>query len=387
MAVMVRLVIMAVSLCACVWLAQPQEVLAGLFGDKEMDKALEGAENDVESLLQILERSDLPFHHSRARKLLAFESLAKESPEDIEPAEINGAQGAYWEFSLPRSLKDVAAYLFNPEVPPHAVYPQSVRMGGWLEPQVAVAGLKPLQGALPDIETPVVFRGTEYEGTTPDVNAGTYYRYELKRLVVGFQDGQGPTIISVSRLQGDSSVGKKGVAFGPPNGWYYFYSGITGNLLTGVGWAESKMYDSISVFVFRETGAGRTKIGLLKWVKAGWKGMNMVKSKHILKGMQEFGKGLQTVLASPAMPAPSAIAQSAKKIAAYPEDKMRQELSPLDALLRESAAKNKDLQRSEFKPLVEGDYLATLTREEMAAELVKDDIRRALDRKALVSGQ
>lgn len=374
------------ALCLAIVLAlAPQPAAAGLFGDSELDKALEGADKDVRSLMEINERAELPFHNTRARKLLTFVAMEKEAPQKLAPADLDGAEGAYWEFSIPRSLNSMAAYLFNPEVPAHAVYPGAVRLGGWMEPEVAATALKPLQSALPDMDNPVVFRGTEYEATTPDPSSGTYFLYDLRRLVAGYVAGEAPVIISVSQMLGKSDIGKKGVAFGPPGSWYYFYSGIKGNLMTGVGWAESRMYNSASVYVLRQTAPDTTQVSLFKWVRAGWKGMNMVKRSHILAGMQAFEGNLREVLGNASLPSPQDIAAQAGAIADYSDETMREKLAPLQGLLEKSAKDNDDLQRKEFSSLVQGGYLQSLTRQDLAAELIKDYMRHVLGHKALTS--
>lgn len=389
MAALFQTTSLALSLALCLGLApllSPKDVHAGLFGDNETDEALEGAQKDVESLLQIAQRPELPFHNSRARKLLSFVTLAKDNPGDITPADMDGAEGAYWEFTLKKPLADAASYMYNADVPAHAIFPGAVRMGGWLQPDVVAPALKGLHTPLPDMENPVVARGVEFEATTPDPNSGTYFRYDLDRLVAGYQNEQVPTIISVSRMRGESDIGKKGVAFGPPEDWYFFYSGIKGNLLSGVGWAESKMYASVSVIVFRQIAPNKTRVAIFKWVKAGWKGMNMVKRKHILAGLKRYGRDLRDVLQAATLPPASAIAAEADSIAKLDDAAMRQKLSPLQEMLQQNAATNDALSRDEFAPLVQdGGYLESLNREELNAELVKDYMRRELSRAAIVA--
>lgn len=386
MSVFFRILLTTALLCGFLIAMSATSPHASLFGNKELKDALNGVEKDVTSLLQMLERPELPFHHSRTKNLMAFLGMDKGNPAEVEPHKINGAEGAYWEFSLSMGINQIASYMYNPAVPPQAIYPASVRMGGWLDTGAKKA-LQPLYATLPDAENPIVFRGTEYEVTTPDVNSGTYFRYDVSRMVAGYQDADGPVLLSISRMKGKSTVGMKGLAFGPPQDWYFFYSGIKGNLMTGISWAESQMYDSISVFVFRETAPAKTKASLFKWVKAGWKGMNMVKHDHILQGCKLFSSNIQDVLGSASLPKPEVIAAKAAAIAKLDEETMRLELQPLAALLESSAKTEKDLQRDEFSRLVQGGYLETLSREDMSAELVKSFIRQSLGRSALTAGQ
>ncbi len=352
---------------------------AGLFGSRELKEALKTAEEDISSLLQILKNKDLPFHHSRAKNLIAFAALPKDSPGDVKPGERDGATPAFWEFTLRMPLSRVASYLFSTEVPAEAVMPGMVRMGGWQEPETVAQPLAALSGDLPDPDNAVFLRGVEEEQSTPDVNSGVYYSYALDRLVAGYQVPEGKAIISVSRLKDKSSVGMKGLAFGPLKDWYFFYSGIKGNLLKIVGWADSYMYDSITVSVFLEQNPGETKVSLFKWVNAGWKGMNMVKTKHVMDGCKTLGKALQEVLGSASMPRPGAIAEQAATIAALAPDELRGRLEPFAAFLEQQMVEDNALNHDEFKPIIEGGkYLDFLSREQMVSELVKDFIRKAV---------
>ncbi len=382
-----RLCAVSCSLCAMLVFNLPASAQASLFGGGEEKKALEAALGDVDSLLQMLKNPQLPFHHSRTRNLLSFVALEKDKPGSIKLPGIEGAEGAYWEFSIPVPLSKIVRYMYNPDVPPHAVYPGSVRMGGWNDEEAALAGLAPLLAGLPEAEEAVSFRGSEFEITTPDPNTGSYFHYDLNRLVAGFRNGNGPVLVSVSRMARQSDVSLKGLAFGPKDDWFYFYSDQPGNLMTGVSWAESYMYDSISVFVFSELTPGKTKASLFKWVNAGWKGMNMAKHKHILEGCKDFARNIQAVLGAASLPSPEEIIAKARLVEAMDEATLRAELQPLAEYLVKASAETKDLARKEFEPLIKGGgYLASLNKDELAAELLKDYMRRALGRPAITAG-
>lgn len=373
--------VVAILLCILL-LASP--VQAGLFGNAEVDKALEGAMKDVKQLMQMVERPDLPFHHSRAKNLLEFVSMDTGDNEDVDVPEFDGMEGAYIKFTLPISLSKVAQYMQNPNVPPHAIYPGSVRLGGWHDTAKARAGLAGLYSTLPDADNAVSFRGQESEATTPDPNSGTYYSYDVNRLVSGYQADGVPTIVSVSRMAAKSDVGKKGCPFGPKGDWYFFYSGLPGNLMTGVSWAEASMYDAVTVFVMREETPGKTSVSLLKWVKAGWKSMNMVKSNHIFEGCKLFATNLKSVIKAPNLPSPEAIAQANAAISKMSEEEMRQKLEPQVELLLASVQNNDDLQREEFEPILQkGKYLEKFTKQELQAELIKNYMREAVGKSVL----
>ncbi len=372
----------------CAFFSDPgKNAWAGLFGSNEHKEALKSAEKDISSLLQILGNPALPFHNSRSKNLVAFTALPKEDSGDISPESVDGGTSAYWEFTLKAPLSRVASYLFNPKVPAEAVMPGMVRLGGWKNPDQAAQALTGISGTLPDAESPIFLRGVEHEESTPDVNSGVYYSYDLDRLLAAYKAPEGNVIISISRLKDKSSVGMKGVAFGSAKDWYFFYSGIKGNLLKMVGWADSFIYDSITVNVFLEQTPGQTKVALFKWVNAGWKGMNMVKNKHVLAGCKSMGKMLKEVFGTASMPSADAIAAKAAEVNALSDQDLRARLTPFAGFLERQAAGNDTLDRDEFRAIIEGGkYLDILNREQMAAELIKDYIRKAVLNSSFTQG-
>ena len=374
-------VVLLLSLC----LLSAGVAQASLFGG-EKDDPLSKAEAGAHFLLKMLKDPAMQFDPQQVADLVAFAGRTHSNPADVKPESVDGSTGAYWEFNLGLPLQTLISYVFNPGIPPEAIYPSNVRLGAWHDEDKVKSQLGDYWNKLPDLTEPMVFRGAEYEETTPDGNSGCYYRYDLDRLLIMYKNNGVDTFLSVSRMQKPSGIGKMGVAVGAAADWNFFYSGKEGNLLPGLGWADSYMYDSITVYVFQQPDPQKpmTKVGLFKWVNGGWKSVNMVKHKHVVKGCQNVASIMRQVLQSDAKPTPEGIEQEVQKINAIPEQELRTRFAPMAKMIEEDAAKNKKLGRDDFAEIIkDGNYTNTLSLEELRSEFIKDFIRAKIQGKAL----
>ncbi|MBW1815417.1 MAG: hypothetical protein JRJ39_17825, partial [Deltaproteobacteria bacterium] len=57
-----------------------------------------------------------------------------------------------------------------------------------------------------------------------------------------------------------------------------------------------------------DPGKPLVKCGVFKWVNAGWKNVNMVKEKHVYKGIMRYAKSFKSVIENPYLPSSSDIA-------------------------------------------------------------------------------
>jgi hypothetical protein len=46
----------------------------------------------------------------------------------------------------------------------------------------------------------------------------------------------------------------------------------------------------------------KVRCAVFKWLRAGWSGINMVRSKHIYNGLKRFAKPLKEILEYPSLP-------------------------------------------------------------------------------------
>lgn len=296
----------------------------------------------------------------------------------ILPERAEGA-GVFYHKPLPFSLSDLMAYALNPAVPGEALYPNSVRRNVWRKQSpVLTGGAELAKSALPPEKTLFTF-GREYEEVTPDTNSGSYYSYDLQRLFAlsalpaGDGPGQGKkgTVLFMFSAQPErSDIGMKGAVLGPDADWNYVYTGVQGSTLPMVGWAETHIYSAATINVWVEE-SGKLTLYALKWIKAGWSGMNVVKTEHINAGIDRYVDGLVQVFGSERRPKPEAIVARYKELKAMSDDDLLAALKPYGEQIAQ-LAKAQSVDGGDFdKVLKDGAYAASMKREDRIAELLK----------------
>lgn len=263
---------------------------------------------------------------SADRDVLA-EFAQRTAPCPTTPARFKDMPGAVHTFEVHANLQTILATQYNQDIPSSMIMPSSVRCTKWLQ----VEGQP--QATLPDLAEmfangtkSVMIRGLEQETNTPDLFTGSYYTYRQHRLLYLHVPAQGaPFLLSITAQKGRSDVGHKGQVLGKDNLWTYLYFGEKGVNKLGLGWVDSFIDDSASVTLYTQSAPGSaTRVTTLKWLEAGWLGMNMVKPKHIKAGLKRFAQGLTTVLQAPKRPAPPVLARVARWLADHPRGQLAQ---------------------------------------------------------------
>lgn len=294
----------------------------------------------------------------------------------------NKATGAFHAFTLQGDLERVLDYAYNPDIPVYVTMPSSVRDQEWLTANAGQELLR-LHQALTSPEV-VVVRGSERESITPDANTGGYYTYEQDRALIAFQGPTGPVLISVGCQQEPSDVGRKGIVVGDDANWNYLYSEETGLTKTGLGWVDSYMYNAHSILMFvADTSANVVRVGSFKWLNAGWAGMNMVKSSHIINGIKRFASDFTTVLESPHLPRAEELAGMYHHFKTDSLENLREKVAPYFAALDQSG--DPATRTSPFKKmLASGEYLDNMTQAELVKVLVQEYVKKHVGRESFL---
>jgi hypothetical protein len=304
------------------------------------------------------------------------------------------ADSAYTEFDVNKDIHQILKLTYHPDIPPMALMPSSLRLSYWKEVDGRKKDLPRLWEKFPNGNTPYVLKGVEHEEITPDSFSGAYYKYDLKRTLILFEYMGRKTLISLSKQVDVSEVGKKGLILEPDENWNYLYSGKKGVALPGLGWVESYMYDSYSIMVITETapGASSVKCGFFKWVRAGWKSLNMVKKTHIYSGQQRFAKTFKTIVESPFLPDSSELANACSKIEKKSFQELRLKMVPYMDEIKKRLKTENGLSVGWASELVEnGQYASQLTKKEMESIMILEHIKgvigkeKWIDTKSLVS--
>jgi hypothetical protein len=255
----------------------------------------------LENLLATAEKDrSEPLDFKRIHQLADFVIRPKPKVENLDLGKRDGAASTYFEFTLNRSMGQVLDFVYNPDVPSHLSAPSSLRRSHWIEIDGQDQPFPKLSKKLNDLNTPVVIKGIEFVENSPDQTSGAYYAYDLHRTLILMVHEEQPLLISVSFQNDRSDVGRKGLIVGPDQEWNYIYTGEKGTTMNGLAWADTYMYSSASIVVYQQVKDGRqVKVGIFKWLKAGWAGMNFVKPSHIRKGVERYAQDLQQIMASP----------------------------------------------------------------------------------------
>jgi hypothetical protein len=181
-------------------------------------------------------------------------------------------------------------------------------------------------------------------------------------------------------------VGKKGAVVGNDADWHYLYSGVKGLTKGGLGWVSSYMYEAMSVTVFCEVPGSqgpRIKAGVFKWLRAGWAGINMVRTHHIKEGCKRFATAMTEILESPNLPSEDRLVQHIDMCKRLTSGELRQLVKPYVDQLK--TADDPVVNKAPFKKLLaSGEYLDSMPREDMVKVLVQGYLKSILGREHVV---
>ena len=296
---------------------------------------------------------------------------------------IRKAPGAYYEFNTRISLSGFLQYAYSSQIPSILTNPASLRYSLWTglqgESQKLPVNWKLV---LPDGK-PVIIRGFERDGITPDLTTGIYYEYNLKRTLILLNYRERQVLISISKQIATSDVGKKGVILGNDDDWNYYYSGETGSAKAGLGWIKSYIYDYFSVGVYVESGSSpyMLRSGHFQWIRAGSAGINFVETKHIIKGMKRHARNSKTILESPKLPVPNQIISTYQRLSALSRNDLVEKYTVL-----QQARLSRALQSGQFeanKTKKPDSYIHT-PKEQIIGELMMEYFKVAFGKKSLV---
>lgn len=311
--------------------------------------------------------------------------FALNAPANVEPKDMprkrEQGHGIFMREEINVPMEKLLRYCYDPNVPPSVLFPNSIRRGHWLSGSDILTKKVNLWEELVDLEKTVVLRGAEYEEITPDEFSGSYYAYNLDRLLMMLPYKGHRVFVSVSRQQAPSSVGKKGAIVGNDANLDYVYTDENGATTKGIGWMDTYMYDSSTVTVFYDEGPGsqKTHYAVFKWLKAGWANLNVVKRSHILSGTRRFFSGFRRVIEDAKLPSAEDITQQMRSLESSAETELVGFMQPFSRGVETAAVNDDILSRSEFKKIIRNaGYASHLNRDELVNDLMKQFIKSKL---------
>jgi hypothetical protein len=315
------------------------------------------------------------------QKVLDFVVSPKNSSSLYYTDKLFGSPSAYYEFDINRDLKHILQYAYNPDIPSFAFMPSSVRLSYWAEVNGQNQDLPKLWTHISNSDCPIMVKGVEHIEITPDQFTGAYYRYDIDKTLILCKYRGRNLLISISKQKDKSDVGRKGIVLGSDDNWDYLYSGRKGLSMRGLGWVSSYMYNSIGISFLYEVDSKKPVIryAAFKWLRAGWADVNVVKNKHIHKGLVRYAKDLKMILEHPLLPEVSELAKLFSDFENYPPEDMREKVKSHLTALKDRYNGNKLSSGKNFpKNLNISKYLNQMTNKEIYALLVVEYMKSIL---------
>ncbi len=320
---------------------------------------------------------------TKAAGVLVDYVLGHKSNKEIGLPEIEESPGAYYEFDTKISFPRFLSYAYHSKVPAVVTGPSSMRSSIWTALQGKTQNMHDKWKLAKPNDDPAIIYGTQRDCITPDLTTGVYYEYDLKRTLIHLNYKGRLALISVSKQVRQSDVGRKGLILGNDDDWNYFYSGEQGSYKTGIGWAKSYIYEFFSVVVYVETGnsTGQVRSGTFQWIRAGWSGINFVKTVHILNGMKRFARNFRSVLESKNLPAPGQLARHYQLLSALPNRDLFERYAALQNAQHSLAAKSGKIGTAEMKR--QNSY-SNIPKEQIVQELILEHLKTSLGKPSLL---
>ncbi|SDB18753.1 hypothetical protein SAMN05660653_00933 [Desulfonatronum thiosulfatophilum] len=356
-----------------------------LWASQSMEKELpEAVSTSLATLVQRVQDREAVMLVN-AIPLLDFAKNTALSRDNWKVEDFMEATGAYFGYSIASPVDRIVKYLYHPELPPSIFHPSVVRVGKWDEgPSEDIPAL------WQDLHENAVVAvyGQETEENTPDVTTGGYYTYHADRLILLINHGGEKYLLSISKQRDQSSVGRKGVVIGDDADWNYFYTDEEGLTKGGLGWVNSYMFDSFSVTVLSadKSDPERTQHVMFKWVRAGWSGMNMVRSGHVRSGCERFSQSLIKLMESDRLPDIETFQSMTRHVRAMDRRELSRTLQPYIEKLREMSAEDTVLSRRSFqRMLAEDDPLEHYSDYALKSLVMKEFLKKSIGIPAMLT--
>ncbi len=294
--------------------------------------------------------------------------------------------GAYYEFETRISFSNYLQYSYCNQIPSVLTSPSSLRYSLWTGPQGKLQKLPNSWMLVSPDGKPVIIRGSQRDGITPDLTTGVYYEYDLNRTLILFNHKGRQALISISKQINISDVGKKGFILGNDDDWNYYYSDEPGSAKAGLGWVKSYIYDYFSVSVHVETGSSPSMVrtGIFQWIRAGWSGINFVQTEHIIKGMKRYAKNSKTILESPSLPAPNQIVSAYQRLSSLPQSDLLEKYAALQQARQFLAVQSGKIETNKIK---KNDVYTGIPKEQIVEELMLEYLKDVLGKPSLLGRQ
>jgi hypothetical protein len=309
--------------------------------------------------------------------------------EKQHPAKRAEGLGVYWHGLVDKPFKTSLQYFFNPSIPYELLYPSGIHSGRWLPDSDILRLSPPLWERVDSLSsTPLSLRGMEQEEITPDDFSGTYYAYRQDRLLLMFRYRDLPMLLALAWQNGDSSKARRGGFLGPYDNWDFVFTKESGGTAPGLGWLSMYMYASSAIILYFPLDDEHTGISILKWLKAGWAGLNVVERRHILSGANRNYSGMVQVVRADGGLSVAELEAIARKVDAADAEAICADLEAYALELARRSRTAEVLKRGEFQKLLYGgNYAHRISEDNLRSLYLLILLKRGLGKPVLGEGE
>jgi hypothetical protein len=339
-------------------------------------------------LLDLVKKKDAAaFDARRIKPLMAFVQSPKTDGAIYTADGSFDAPSAYDDYVINADLQQILDYTLDADIPSFFFWPSSLRVAHWTRVDGGNQQLDRLRAASNALSQPFIVKGAEQLTITPDQHTGAYYSYDIDKMIILSPFEKGKIVLSIYAQQKPSAVGRRGWVLGEDDEWSYLYTKDKGLNVKGLGWADTYMYDSFGITLYHEPDPGKAAVtcATFSWVKAGWAGMNMVKPKHIHRGLERVAHAFTTVLENPRLPAPARLAETFAKSRDLPTPTLREYAKDYLAGLEQRITASATLSKKMGEKFDSRRLLDQMSRDELYAVVALDYFKKLLGRNPVMT--
>jgi len=243
-------------------------------------------ESSLEALFAYSDGTSTNIDIANIQSLINFVSRECRSGKAWQSVKGNSVYGAAILTVFTNSMQDKLYLNYDPEIPDCLMFPGAIRYSETPANAKHIFDTvvrKPLKS---NSWAQASYIYKEYN--TPNQQSGAAYAYTNRKTLVRATVGGRDTMISLSELQGTSTVSKCGMPIGRLQDNLYYYSNAEGITLPGFFWMKSRIYYSRSAVIHVELPSNMYAFATITWLGAGWQGLNVTRSFHIYEVLRSI---------------------------------------------------------------------------------------------------
>lgn len=168
---------------------------------------------------------------------------------------------------------------YDPVIPDYALFPCSIRYSETTADRQQLYDTIIRRPPVSNSLVHVSYMLKEYN--TPNLHSGACYAYTNRKTFIRTTLRDRDIMVSLTKMQGTSTISKRGVPVGSEDDYLYYYSNDEGVIVPGFFWVKSRIYYSRSAVIHVSLTSNMVACASFSWLRAGWGGVNVTRSFHI----------------------------------------------------------------------------------------------------------